>query len=465
MQYPLLTQERVDVVRAVLETKYHQARNVYGEYSVTASSVRYRMQEADFLHSAVALNKPQEPFVYEASTQTERTINQFAAANRQLYGESQLDLVGELWHDVVFAYADNDDTRVEHLWDELSDGFRFVSNTGVVVDVPGLEIPIALHGPESLDQATVLMLRKEWQLFAAPLAEARALVADMILAESEDGDGPRIPQDIYFTSKRLYQAFCLGAVGIGEINQLDAYGVAIDESGTSASWQSAQLQVVIGANRSKHSSKYGFILPLLTHESTHAIKTLQGALSDDEPALATGVFTQAVDGNWTSYLDYEEGNNMIGEKLLAGETELGVARKAVYQLMCDLIQRQGYNDRQVFETYWRVVAIEILSKSPDTDLAEATSLAKHFVAEKLERILRGVPTLDPPHTDGARLIYTKDLAYMNGQQRAVRFWNQQGSRALTAQDPQAYLHEVFQAQNKGHIDPSDGVQAKLIGLK
>lgn len=454
MQYPKLRHAIIDPIVGALEAKHVLVVEQYGEASATASSVEYRLEEARFLVDAVELN-------HAKSAHDQQVVaSRFSVRNEQLYGRGDTHHVAELWHDVIAAYGDTTDSRVASLWHQLADGFEFVAGDGEVVQIPPLNMPASQAGAPKLAMDVSNALRKEWCLFAGPLTEAHALMSDVIAAES--GMSLSYDQDtIVFSGQRLYTAFCLGAVGIAEICATEPYGVEADPSATAASWQTADHNIRVGLNRSHVAGRSGLIRGVLSHESTHGLKAAQGAMSD-EPALATGVFTRNTQGNWVSYLDYEEGNNLLGEQLLGASASVEPVKQAVYQLMVYMAQQLGYNDRQIQETYARLMVIEILCRQPGRDIREATEQANTFAAEKLERILRGAPTSPFVSVDGSSLVYTKDLAYRRGYRTAVNFWNAVGQDARSSNNPQQHVHDIFVWQNRGKIDPSEPAQARLI---
>lgn len=453
LAYPKLTHEAVDPLITNLQHKLGIAEDIYGDDSATASSIRYRLEEAEFLDTAVELNA--------GHTQL---APHFYAANEALYGSVDESMVGELWHDFVEAYAGarTTDTSVARLWDELDQGFSIVLANGEPVTVPSLCLPTAEAGTHALSDAAASYLANEWRLFAAPLMEARALTADIIAAEL-GLDYPYDIDNVSFSGNRLQTAFKIGATSLSEVYHIHQFSVESEPAATAANWQTSKHAVIIGLARSSHAGRYPIVGGVLAHESTHAVKAAQGANSD-EPALATGVFTTRADGTWVNYLDYEEGNNILGERLLSVGKASEPARQAIFDLMLYMLQVCGYDDRQVFETYTRIMAIEMLVKNPRDDEANILAMAGEFTAEKLERLLRGTPTHPQIRLGRAALAYSKDLAYRRGYRTAVNFWNNQAEIAHTLTNPQQHIHDIFVKQNMGKIDPSEPKQATLVGL-
>jgi len=457
MEYPLLTREAAELLVSSLADSHARAEREYGEGSATATSVQYRLEEAQFLGIAASIYRQQAQDRLIANDR----LNSFAKANDRLYGAPTEESLIEGLVEASAAYRDNDDPRVRQLWAELFHGQEVVLQNQERVYMPSIGSIIPLVRPETLTPAVSDMLRREWRLFAGPFVEAHSLVAEMIAVER--GMKPDYDKkDIAFEGRHLYQAFRIGSLMMAQIADIEPFAVELDPNGSVASWQTARHAIVVGQKRAT-SMSCSTARGVLAHEATHGYKAAMGSQSH-EPALATGVFTVDSKGRWVSYLDFEEGNNRLGEQVLReDEPEKPVVRHA-YPIIAGLVYHRGYDDRQVFETYKRLRAIELLSHSPELTLDKAMQRAGVLAASKVQRLFRGTPIGSRLSAEGRALLYTKDLGYQRGTKKAIAFWNRVGRIAEQATDPQAHIHEVFERQNQGKVDPSEPDQAKLVGL-
>lgn len=106
------------------------------------------------------------------------------------------------------------------------------------------------------------------------------------------------------------------------------------------------------------------------------------------------------------YLDTEEGIARAMEMSVAGKfEEAGVP----HYLTAGLAYFEGKNFREVFETNWRLYALEKSKNSEITD--EEITKAKNLAYRNTQRIFRG--------TD--ELPWFKDLSYFNGGQKAWKY--------------------------------------------
>ena len=455
MEYPkLIDTEYFDAVETELRDRLDIALTTLGEDSVTVSSIRYRLEEVEFLRVSQKLNDP--------SLDEERQANavKFVELSEKLYGKPDHELVDSMLG-TAKRNSNLADPRIAALWGEIENGFSTTLWCGEVVEVGAVVVPDEFEELPSLSPEAVEMLRKEWKLFRGTLIEAQALTQDIIAAEQGQGiDFNR--KEIVFSGKRLHDAFVLGAISLAETMGIDEFSVRLDPNGSSASWESKDQAVVVGANRSASMGSDSKVTGTLPHEAMHAVKSVNGAKSG-EPALSTGVFTKDKNGNWICYLDYEEGNNKIGESVLSNEDiPETMQHDYIYSVISSLAYK-GFDDRQIAEVMKKLVLIEQLSKNPNIEVHVAEAEIAEDVAARIERVFRGTPCDLKLRVKGNMPIFTKDTAYNRGYySKAVPYWNEVAKWALATEDPQVAMHEEFERQTKGKADFSDTVQSALI---
>ena len=455
MEFPkLVDTEYFDAAETELKDRLQLALTTLGKDSVTVSSIRYRLEEVEFLRVSQKLNNPGQ------SDDRQATAEKFVELSEKLYGKPDHELANSMLG-TAKRNSNLADPRVAVLWGEIESGFSTTLWCGEVVEVGAVVVPDEFEELPSLSPEAIQMLRKEWKLFRGTLVEAQALIQDIVAAEK----GLDIDYDnneVVFSGKRLHDAFVLGAIGLSETLGIDRFNVMLDQNGSSASWESKDQAVVVGANRSASMGANDKVTGTMPHESVHAIKSVNGAKSD-EPALSTGVFTKDENGDWISYLDYEEGNNKIGESVLSSdEVPETMQYDYVYSVISSLAYK-GFDDRQIAEVMKKLVLIEKLSKNPNIKIHVAEAEIAEDVTAKIERVFRGTPCDPQLRVNGNMPILTKDTAYNRGYySKAVPFWNEVAKWALATEDPQAVIHQEFERQNKGKADFSDPRQSALI---
>jgi hypothetical protein len=455
MEYPkLVDAEYFDAAETELKDRLELALTTFGEDSVTVSSIRYRLEEVEFLRVSQRLNNPD--LVEERQANAEK----FVELSEKLYGKPDHELANSMLG-TAKRNSNLADPRIAALWGEIENGFSTTLWCGEVVEVGAVVVPDEFEELPSLSPEAVEMLHKEWKLFRGALVEAQALVQDIIAAEKGSGiDYDK--NEVVFSGKRLHDVFVLGAIGLAEILGIDKFSVILDPNGSSASWESKDQAIVVGANRSASMGANSRVTGTTPHESMHAVKSVNGAKSG-EPALSTGVFTKDENGNWICYLDYEEGNNKIGEFVLSDEDiPETMQHDYVYSVVSSLAYK-GFDDRQISEVMKKLVLIEKLSKNPDIEVHVAEAEIAEDVTARIERVFRGTPCDPQLRVNGNMPIFTKDTAYNRGYySKAVPYWNEVAKWAIATEDPQAALHQEFVRQNKGKADFSDPGQSALI---
>lgn len=456
MDYPRLSDvSQFDEITNELKDRLGLAIATFGEDSATVSSIRYRLEEVDFLRVAHTFNNQ------ESAEVRQQVAIDFVAMSERLYGKPDQDLADSILG-TLKQNSNLDNPYVSELWRQVEQGFSVTLPNGQTIEVNGVAIPVDFKELPKLSNDAEMMLDKEWRLFRGPLVEAQALVADIVAAEqgeSIDYDG----REIVYSGKRLHDAFVLGAIGLSEIMGIDRFNVVLDPNGSAASWESGQQAVVIGANRNSVMGATRKVKGTMPHEGTHAVKSVQGAIST-EPALSTGVFTKDEHGNWVSYLDYEEGNNKLGESLLMSNDEsvAKITEYREYTVMSALVYR-GFDDRQVKEVMSKIATAVTLSDNSDLDTILLEGAVKNDFTTQIERLFRGTPCDPTLLVDGHMPIFTKDTAYDRGELlKAIPYWNKVSQEALQMPAPQLYFHNEFMRQNRGKIDPSDSHQSALI---
>lgn len=459
MQYPRLEPSVIDVLEGSLKERRQIALETFGDESLTVSSIDNRLEEVEFLKIAYVLNSA----TFESEEDAQEVAEDFVEATEQLYGKPDQGLVDSILGTIRARY-DSDDAEVKKLWDELESGFEVELLDGTSVSVPSLSFPDKYAEIPTLSAEAKKMLRKEWVLFGGVLVEAQSIMSDIIASKMGLSDN-YTNQEINFDGPNLAKLFKLGAVGLAEVLDTEPFNVVVDEHGSVASWDSGKQAVIIGANRPSSMGKWDKIRGTTAHEATHGIKSVNG-LKSGEPSLSSGVFTRGDDGSWVSYLDFEEGNNKLGESLIMNEDlESGVASETVendylYTIVAGLVYR-GLDDRKVAEVMKKLLLIERRIKDPGLDIESAEKSVSELIATKVERMFRGTNTASEILVDGHVPIFTKDLAYMAGTLEAIEFWNTKAEEAAKTDNPQEYIHHVFNVQNMGKINPLDPKQYKI----
>lgn len=456
MDYPRLAETtQFDEMTNELNDRLELAIATFGLESATVSSIKYRLEEVEFLRAAHTLNNPKSP------EDRQQAASDFVAMSERLYGKPDQELAGSILG-TFKQNSDLDNPFISELWRQIEEGFSVTLPNGEVINVDAVTVPTDFKELPKLSKEAELMLDKEWRLFRGPLVEAQALMAENIALKQ--GKGPDYDKrEIVFTGPQLYSAFVLGSLGLSETMDIPEFNVVLDPDGSAASWESGQQAVVIGAKRSAEMGASRTVTGIMPHEATHAVKSLQGVMSG-EPALSTGVFTQDEHGNWISYLDYEEGNNRLGEKILKGDDEsiIKISELHDYTLIPALAYR-GFDDRQIKEVMKKIATAVRLSDNRDIDATLIEEEIKNDFTTPVERFFRGTPCDPTLLVDGHIPIFTKDTAYDRGELLiAIPYWNRIVEEAMQTPKPQEYLHREFIRQNKGKIDPSDPRQSALI---
>jgi hypothetical protein len=478
MQYPDLTESEAARKAGVLTTMRDKAVKRFGADSPTVSSIDYHLQETEFLACAARLNKlAANGQTNNAQTQAE--AEQFVEINEQLYGKPDQEIFNSMLATLKQLYT-NDDPRVQALWNQVESGFAVTLTDGTQVVVPELTIPESAKPLPELTPAAAEMLTKEWKLAFPALVEARALMADMVAAvdgQSIDYD----PTKIIFTGQQFANILKLGAFGIAQQHGGEPFNVITNPTGATMSWESGDQAVKVGLNRPPAKSTWVHAREDTSHEAMHGIKSINGLLTG-EPAMSTGVFTRKPDGTYVDYLTFEEGNNIIGETLLSDNNQvLSLENNAIYYAMSGLVYNLGLDDRQVKELTAKLVTIQILVEDPTIDQAKTAAKVSEFVTLRTERLFRGTPNTTDVLVDGHKPIFTKDIAYFAGMLKAKVFWNEVAAEALQLEEQhykaavannvtdlrarreakavaQAHVHQIFETQNQGKIDPTDPTQ-------
>jgi hypothetical protein len=480
MTYPKLSTAEARSARATLQSLYLQAIAKYGDDSLTASSIKYRLQETEFLEIAARMNE-------QAANGTDKevlqsTATEYVQLTEQLYGKPDKEVVDSMLYDLLARYGATGDQRIDGLWKELQEGFNFTLENGEEVHVPALRIPAEGKAlPELTDKASEL-LEKEWKLAFVAATEARGLIADVIAVQENIGS-EYDAQQVAFDGLKTAAAFRVASASLAAHYQTPQFNVEENPNSTTASWESGRQAVVVGISDKAGGRSYGGLRKVLVHESMHGLKSSNG-MKASEPSLATGVFAENTDGSFIDYLTFEEGNNKLGEQVVDSErSDKKLENSYNLYLLAGLVY-EGYDDRQVAAVMTKLNTIERLALNPELDQRKTESDLNMKVAKRVERLFRGTPAAAELDVDGHRPIFTKDIAYYQGTKSASEYWNEiakdaemagirsyvielalSGSKeraehARTVAERELF-HEEFMIQLQGKIDPTDPRQYRV----
>ncbi len=474
MTYPLLDPKVIAAQRAELIDLKIKAGRRFGEDSLTVSSIEYRMQETDFLDSAVRLNQSAQADDQEAH---EADARNYVALVEALYGKPDQAVIDSMLYDLRRRYS-TDDPRIQNLWAELESGFSVQLADGEDIRIPALTIPTEAAPLPRLSEKAAELLAAEWQLAFPAVSEARTLLADIKAAKTGLDLGYE-HTEVLFDGRMVAELFRIAAQGIAHHHGVAPFDVIEDEHGTSAAWSSENQAVVVGLDRSELNGEWDVVRETGMHESAHGLKSANGIKAGD-PAMATGAFSRNTDGSYTEYLTYEEGNNKLGEQVTSpsvdGDLKAPLEDSYNLYLFAGLLYR-GFDDRQIKEIGVKLITIERLANEPTLDQATLEVQLSERMAMRAERLLRGTPVTSGVLVDGHKPVFTKDIAYYKGTLVATEFWNgiveeaiakgndahndaiANGATIVQAEHSRrlatrGYVHKMFEIQNQGKVDPS-----------
>ncbi len=402
-------------------------------------SAAYRMAEMYWLLSAKELI---DGHFTMSEDELDRRASYVQNLNEQLYGKPDQDLyagvVSEIWRQI-------DGKELvgvgQQLKQELEHGF--------VVEVAGKSIvvsPLKRNDAEPLKPLPQELL----DYLDEKVLSDNPDLEPTILRYWDENVKPRPTEEQHFTVDDMYAIFSLIHQQRDPDNS-SGIQVLIDPSATALSWETEQMAVVIGGKRGPISSAKEMLSKVVHEYIVHAGRAMSG-IETDIPVVGTGLYTAAEPGEVSDYLTFEEGFASTCEKATTGEDTSwdapNLERYAAYGLAYE-----GNDFRKVFETLWRARVL-IKAQSGEEPTEKQISTAQNNTYAGCVRIFRGTPTsVDDRLSDGEHhlLTFNKDLAYLEGKQRVVTFWEKYKN------DP-AMLDLVFKAK----FDPTNQRQLELV---
>lgn len=220
--------------------------------------------------------------------------------------------------------------------------------------------------------------------------------------------------------------------------------IVMNKTGSQLAWDTPSMSVRIGSQRAKIDDKLEMVGHIIHEFGVHGGRAVHG-LKTDMPVLGTGLFTEALEGEQSDYLTFEEGFASLINIAVSGKTPIWKPVNISHYLNLGLAY-DGADFRESFEILWRA---RVLMAAPDgkpltEDLIEKERKQAYI---SMIRTHRGTPT-EVMH-DGP-LMFNKDLAYLGGKLIALGYLDQVG-------DDKAAIRQAI----RGKFDPTNTVQKRI----
>lgn len=441
LDYPLLDEQELQQSISKLEPLIEQAETLQDEMASNAvrSSVAYRMNEMHWLIEAANLNRlAEENPDSEAFTDS---ATRYQEMNEQLYGTPETELSQQVYGEIIGqANSKQLHPSAEKILIEL--------RHGTTINAAGEEItirPLPYEGEECLPQLDKQTLAPLKEVLQEDFQDAFTLVDDywQEVAQPRAEASGETPQFSREDMKVLFTELH---------NQRDPEGLSgiqiiEDENATQLAWDSQTMSVKVGGKRAPIKTPTVMAAKLIHEYGVHGQRTVNGAKSD-LPVLATGLFTEASEGERPDYLTFEEGLASLSE-ITVDDSFDKWRPQDVDKYLCTSLAYEGRDFREIYETSWRARALMAVGDGEELSEEIVKKQQKQAYLSTV-RVLRGTPTEQSGGEDKPVLTFNKDLAYLQGKADAVRYLEQAG-------DDKTAIRRLF----AGKFDPNNATQNEL----
>lgn len=324
-----------------------------------------------------------------------------------LYGSPEVGLrdaaYAEVWRQIDSKQLS---ASAQKIRDELRDGFDVFGRHNSGLPRPESTTELPSFGHPSIRWAGEIVKKKTTDI---------RLVLNQFWNEKvkEHGDDYSAnPQDIFEAFRRSLR--CIDPDGSSGID------VVIDPESAILAWDTPTMSVKVGAKRDDITSCNELYKKNVHEAIIHGGRAVSG-LESELPVLGTGLYTPTTQP--PDYLTFEEGFAATIDDSLQDVTPTW-NMTSLERTMAITLAQQGADFRDTYELLWRCRVLTELTDDKDP-ADKAIAKAKLVTYSKCVRAYRGTPTrMQESYPDILPLTFNKDLAYLNGRVRAMRFLQQ-----------------------------------------
>jgi len=437
LDYPRLNEAELDLGIRSLWHVMAMSEGLEDEIKDTAwNSAAYRAADMYWLKSLIYL---QEVAQRGTETQIQVAAKQHQELNEELFGVPSQEQTEAIIGEVFTQTSEKQLTPSnQQLYEDLLHGFKVDIDSTDTVTVP----PLAIGFRERLPTLSEDGIEKVGEI----IKEDFPFILDIVNDYYETVINAKPEEERAFAAKDMFEIFNLiKSVDTSPISQAK---IIMDPDVAPMSWDTERGAVIVGGRHEPVVDKNKMIGKIFHEYAVHAGRSLKGAQSEF-PTLGTGIFTEPDAKNNADYLTFEEGFAYICEMAIKGGQQKWIPKDFEKTLAISLAYK-GYDFRQVYETLIRLRVL-MLSKNGEDLPDKSQAKAQRDTYRNVERIFRGTPAdLARINPDGSLrvLTYNKDLAYLNGAIKAIKF--------IESAD-EAAIRRAF----RGKYDPTNPKQLAL----
>lgn len=440
LDYPNLDENKLEASIRKLEPVLDAAQQYDDETlgDVVWNSASYRMAEMYWLLEAKRLNELSKN---PESEEFKRSAIRYQTVNEQLYGKPDEATKEAVYGEIMAQVSDKElHTSARKIYKELIDGM-VVELENEELFVPG----IGDNHPTRLPKDSKERLIELKEVLEEKFPDAIRIVTEnwqnkiamnVSLSKSEEQD--------CFTVDDMKTVFEQVRDFYDPTNEA-GIDVVIDPNSTGLAWDTPSMSVKIGGRRS-NIKRLSEMVALVIHEyGNHGYRAVSGKKTG-VPSLGTGMYSDAVEGERSDYLTFEEGFATLCGMSIDGQTSEWTPAFLNYYFAISSAY-EGCDFRQTYERMWRMaVLLNIKSNEEPTD--EVIGRIKKSAYTACVRVFRGTPT---QLADGPVLTFNKDLAYLNGKLDGLRYLEEHKG------DKNA-INRLF----LGKFDPNNHIQNSIV---
>lgn len=214
--------------------------------------------------------------------------------------------------------------------------------------------------------------------------------------------------------------------------------VLLDENQSALSWNGEKRAVMVGAKRAPIKSAKVMFSKIVHELLVHGQRAVRG--EKIHPILGIGLFTRE------SYLDFEEGLATILETVSQGK-DLTWDMSTLGLYINIALADKGASFDDIYEINWRLRALELMDNGKYSE--ENVLVQKRNAYNQTVRVFRGTPMALEFNGDRLVLFYGKDLAYLSGKLKAIKYLN---NAVLSGKlDLNEMLSGKFDPTNEKHV--------------
>lgn len=372
--------------------------------AVIWDSASYRMAEMYFVQQAALLNR--SATLGPDNKRFQRAAADFKELNEQLYGAPEQEIVemvlGEIWAQIDEKNLTGEAAKIT---DELRNGatLQVGEETVMLQPLPRSETRLPELDVEVLSKLREYLLEKNRDVVDMVQDYWDTVVVPRARAEEAGTDPAFEVADMEHLFKAVHD--------MRDPEDTSGVSIIVDPNASQLSWSTPDMAVKIGGKRSPIESPEDMTAKIIHEYIVHGGRAIKG-LQTDMPALGTGLFTEADEGEDADYLTFEEGFASLCEIAMRNEGEewkpLHVSR-----YLAIAMAYQGADFREIHETLWRVRSLMSINGGDAIPEKVKTKESKQAYWN-CERTFRGTPS-DMPSGERPAIAFTKDLGYLKGK--------------------------------------------------